>query len=107
MPSGAVSPAEPVAGWMVAKLQPLPARRRLAAACQQLISPMVGDERKDQRHLLPQYKTDSYNTHLSATPVPALRAGRGRLVSGGNRASDTARVWPEMGTGFQTCTVFD
>ena len=29
MPSGAVSPAEPVTGLMVAKPQPLPARRRL------------------------------------------------------------------------------
>ena len=32
----------------------------------------------------------SYSTHLSATAVPALRAGRPGLVSRGNRASDLA-----------------
>lgn len=31
MPSGAVSPAEPVTGRMVAKIQPRPARRRLSS----------------------------------------------------------------------------
>lgn len=31
MPSGAVSPAEPVTGLMVAKIQPRPARRRLSS----------------------------------------------------------------------------
>jgi len=32
-------------------------------------------------------KPNSYNTHLSATAVPARRAGRRRLFSGGNRVS--------------------
>jgi len=39
----------------------------------------------------------SYNTHLPATAVPALWAGRRRLVSGGNRVSDPALVQPERG----------
>lgn len=58
-----------------------------AAACQAHRSQMVGDERKNPQHYLQPLKSCSYNTHLSATAVPALRAGRSGLVSGGNRAS--------------------
>ena len=58
MPSGAVSPAEPVTGLMVAKFPPPLPDAVYAASCQQLISQTVGDERKDPRHFSQQCKTN-------------------------------------------------
>lgn len=44
----------------------------------------------------------SYSIQSKAlNDLPALRAGRRRLVSGGNRGAGTAWVWVERGTGFQ------
>jgi len=57
MPSGAVSPAEPVTGLMMAKPPPILPDAVHAAACQQLISLMVEDERKNPRLLSPQLKS--------------------------------------------------
>jgi len=42
---------------------------------------------------------NSYSIHLSATAVPALRAGRPGLVSGGNRASGTVPGFAGEGHG--------
>lgn len=47
MPSGAVSPAEPVTGRMVAKPQPLPARRRLSSGLLAAYQP-DGRRRKEE-----------------------------------------------------------
>lgn len=58
MPSGAVSPAEPVTGRMVANPNPVLPDAVYAAACQQLISLTVGDKRKKLRLLSPQLKTN-------------------------------------------------
>jgi len=57
MPLGAVSPAEPVTGLMVAKTNPILPDAVHAAACQQLISLMVEDERKNPRLLSPRLKS--------------------------------------------------
>lgn len=74
-----------------------------AAACQAHISQTVADERKNPQHHSQQLKSYSYNTHLSATAVPALRAGRPGLVSGGNRASGTTPGFCRRGArGFRS-----
>lgn len=58
MPSGAVSPAEPVTGLMVAKPNPALSDAVYAAVCQQLISLTVEDERKKPRLFSPQLRTN-------------------------------------------------
>ena len=57
MPSGAVSPAEPVTGLIVAKAQPLPARRRLRSGLSAAYQP-DGRRRKEESAV-----------PLTATPV--------------------------------------
>jgi len=82
MPSGAVSPAEPVTGLMMARPQPLPAKRRLSSG---LSATYKSDGRRRKKETAAPFKATlifNYNTHLSATVVPTLRVGRRRLVSG-------------------------
>ena len=99
MPAGAVSPAQPVTGPMVAKAQPRPDRRRLSSGLSAGLSVRWSETKERNRGPLAtkRLRLCSYSIHLSATAVPALRAGRPGLVSGGNRASGTARVRSERG----------
>lgn len=90
---------------MVAKNQPFPDRRRLSSGPSGALKSDGRRRKKEPAALLTATRFYSYNTHLSATAVPALRAGRRRLVSGGNPASGATQVRVERGVRFQAGTV--
>jgi hypothetical protein len=100
MPSGAVSPAEPVTGPVVAKAQPRPDRRRLSSGLSAAYPSDGRRRKKETAGLRFCSHTKSVVTASIYQPLQFRPFGPGRsgLVSGGNRASGTARVRAERGT---------
>jgi len=101
LPSGAVSPAEPVTGLMVAKAQPLPARRRLSSGLSGALKP-DGRRRKIESAVLLTAMRNQLVTTLINQPLqfrPEGPGGRGWSV-GATGFQVRLRVLPERGTCF-------
>lgn len=108
MPSGAVSPAEPVTGLMVAKFQPLPARRRL---CSGLSAAYQSDGRRRKKE--PAAPLVATQKSLVTTPINQPLQFRPSGPGGGGWSVGATGLQVRRGSGrrralwFQACTLPD